>query len=259
MSTSFRSIRPEEHTILAEALGDTPETFISVHILTRSLGRAYVAGDVRCFEAAVVQERDYPNEMMGFGADAAALSRLLGLVEGWRAVEVKEDIAPKLGRILEARTGSEVRYYRDVFHVPTRPVAPFTDERVRLLSPNDLELLETSCEGMRGSGWGSGRALLEEGVMAGAVVEGRLVANAFTSARTAKHADVAVNTLEGWRNRGLATAAASLVAREVQQAGQTPVWSCGEDNLASLAVARKLGFVPVSHKTYVIRTDGGER
>src|SRR2546428_793631 len=84
-----------------------------------------------------------------------------------------------------------------------------------------------------------------EGVAAGAVVDRRLVAIAITSARTARHADVGVATLAPWRRRGLATAAASLVTRAVQAAGQTPVWSCGEDNLASLRVARKLGFVEV--------------
>lgn len=77
--------------------------------------------------------------------------------------------------------------------------------------------------------------MLEEGIVAGAVAEGRLVAIAYTSARSRKHADIAVNTLEEWRGLGLATAAASLVAREVQERRQMPIWSCGEDNYASSA------------------------
>ncbi|MGI8859675.1 MAG: GNAT family N-acetyltransferase, partial [Rubrobacteraceae bacterium] len=51
------------------------------------------------------------------------------------------------------------------------------------------------------------------------------------------------DTLEGWRGRGLATAAASLVVGRVQRSDRVPVWSAGEDNYASLQVARKLGFV----------------
>jgi len=31
-----------------------------------------------------------------------------------------------------------------------------------------------------------------------------------------------------------------------------PVWSTGEDNVASLRVARKLGFEEVGRRTYVI-------
>ena len=41
--------------------------------------------------------------------------------------------------------------------------------------------------------------------------------------------------------------------RVVNYRGHTPVWSCGEDNMASLQVARKLGFEEVSRLTYVIR------
>ena len=78
------------------------------------------------------------------------------------------------------------------------------------------------------------------------------MAIAFTSARSVGHADVAVYTLERWRGRGLAAAAASLVARRLQEASQVPVWSTGEDNRASLRVAQKLGFVPLAWRTYVI-------
>ena len=78
------------------------------------------------------------------------------------------------------------------------------------------------------------------------------LAIAFTSARTARHADIGVATLEPWRGRGFATAAASLVAGAIQADGQTPVWSTGEGNLASLRVAAKIGFVEVGRRTYVI-------
>ena len=69
-------------------------------------------------------------------------------------------------------------------------------------------------------------------------------------ARSERHADIGAATLEAWRGRGLATAAAALVARRVQEAGQTPVWSAGEDNAASLRVAQKIGFTAVSRRTY---------
>ena len=40
---------------MAGALGDTPETVISVHLLARGPCRAYVAGDPARFKGAVVQ------------------------------------------------------------------------------------------------------------------------------------------------------------------------------------------------------------
>ena len=55
-----------------------------------------------------------------------------------------------------------------------------------------------------------------------------------------------------WREKGFATAAASRVAQEIQAKGKVPAWSCGEDNIASLRVAQKLGFTEVGRRTYVI-------
>ena len=146
----------------------------------------------------------------------------------------------------------KVRYYGDIYHVLRDPVARLHHEATRLLTPDDIELVEAAPAEVRGGGWSSTREMLEEGVVAGAVVKGNLVAIAYTSARSARHADVAVNTLERWRGRGFAAAAASLVARRVQEAGQIPVWSTGEANRASLRVAQKLGFVPIARRTYVI-------
>ncbi len=83
--------------------------------------------------------------------------------------------------------------------------------------------------------------------------DGRIVSTAQTAAITNGYADIGVATDEKWRGRGFATAAASIVARRIHETGRTPVWSCGEDNLASLRVAQKLGFEEVSRLTYVFR------
>lgn len=45
MNLQPRKARPEERQALAGALGDTPESVISVHLLARGLAEAYVAGD----------------------------------------------------------------------------------------------------------------------------------------------------------------------------------------------------------------------
>ncbi len=94
-----------------------------------------------------------------------------------------------------------------------------------------------------------------EPMAAGAVVDGRLVGLAHVSAITERHANIGVSTLEPWRGRGFATAAASIVARVVSETGRTPVWSAGEGNTASLRVAAKVGFEEVSRRTYVSLAD----
>ena len=47
---------------LADALGDTPETAIPTHLLRRGLADGYVAGDLSCPEAAIVQSHTLRSE-----------------------------------------------------------------------------------------------------------------------------------------------------------------------------------------------------
>ena len=53
---SYTPLDREGCRILADALGDTPETTISVHRLRDGFCRAYVAGDPARFDAAMVQD-----------------------------------------------------------------------------------------------------------------------------------------------------------------------------------------------------------
>lgn len=237
----------EQREALANRLGDRSETVIAVHALRRSLCRAYASG-----AAAIVQWDELPGEPMGFGDDAAALWDLLQSVDGWFCVEVTPTCAAVLGPLIAAQTGGSVRYYGDIFYTLTAPAAPIHHDSVRLLSVADLPLLDAAPREIQGGGFGGTRALLIEGIAAGAIVDGALVAIAHTSALTPRHADVGVATLEGWRGRGFATAAAALVAERVQTTGRTPVWSTGEDNFASQRVAKKLGFAEVARRMYVI-------
>jgi RimJ/RimL family protein N-acetyltransferase len=176
-------------------------------------------------------------------------------MEGWHCVLVSQECAPLLGACIERATGHDVRYYGGVLYALTTPVPPFWHEAVRRLTPDDAALLEASPETwqeLHGSGWATTQQMLQEGAAAGAVVEGQLAAIAYTCARTPRHAEVAVYTLRSWRRRGPASATASLVCRQIQEEGQTPVWSTGDDHLASQRVARKLGFAEVARRTYVI-------
>jgi RimJ/RimL family protein N-acetyltransferase len=245
-------LSPAERALLAEALGDSPESTISVHFLARGLGHGYVVGRPDSFAAAIVQEIADPREPVGFGSDAGAMWSILRDLPGWECVCVPSEVAPALGRLVEAERGRPVRYYGDVYHRLERPAATFAHEAVRRLGPEDAALLDAAPAELRPRSWGSSERLLEEGIAAAGIVAGAVVAIAFTSARTAAHADIGVTTLEPWRGRGLATAAASLVAAAIQAAGQTPVWSTGEGNLASLRVAEKVGFVELGRRTYVI-------
>ncbi len=238
--------------VLADVLGDTPETLISVHLLRRGSCRAYVAGDPATFEGAIVQATGFPTEPTGFGSDADVLWELLQAVEGWDCINVSTACARPLGQIISREMGVGVRYLDDVCHTLTEAATMFSDEAVRLLTEADLGLLASAAPELRASCWDSLQGLLEEGIVACAVIAGRIVATALTAARTQQYADVGVYTKTAYRRRGFATAAASLVARQVQEARQIPVWGAGGHNVVSLRVAQKLGFVEVSRRVYVI-------
>jgi predicted GNAT family acetyltransferase len=119
------------------------------------------------------------------------------------------------------------------------------------LSPADLPLIHSAPEAIQAELHRLPQRLIE-GIVAAAIVSDTIVAIAQTYAQSPHHADIGVFTLDGWRNRGLATATAAIVAQGVRETGRTPTWSTGEDNYASMKVAEKLGFTEVARRTYVI-------
>ena len=85
-----RHVGPDERGILVGALGDSPETVISVHLLVRGLYEAYVAGDPARFCGLIVQAHQTSGEPTGFGSDARTLWELLKAARGWWCVNVSE-------------------------------------------------------------------------------------------------------------------------------------------------------------------------
>ena len=243
---------PKQHPLLATALRDTPETVHSVHMLHRGLCRAWVTGEPASFKAAILQAVDWPQEPTGFGSNPDLLWELLQQIEGWTCILVDSGCAPALATIIEAELGCRTRFLDDVTHLLAAPARVVRDQAVRRLTMADLELLQSAPLELRAGLWSSPRDLLAEGIVACAVISGEIVATALTAACTDRYADIGVYTRKEVRGRGYATAAASLVVREVQAGERTPIWSAGAHNTASLRVAQKLGFQEVSRRTYVI-------
>lgn len=250
---AFRQLHTNtEHDTLARALGDKPETVIWNHVLKLGLCNAFVAGDLPDFSAAVVQAVNAMSEPRGFGTDVGAMWELLHLVKDWTCILVDHAVAPTLGRIIHEQTGGNIRYLTDInYQMPGKPPS-FHNTSVRRLTLADLELLDAAPAELQGSFWGSNRDLLEHSFAAGAITDGRLVATACCSSLSHRYADIGINTLPDSRNRGFATAAASLVARAIYEAGRTPVWSTGEHNIVSQHIAAKLGFVEVLREIYIL-------
>jgi hypothetical protein len=78
-----------------------------------------------------------------------------------------------------------------------------------------------------------------------AYVDGAPVSFAYASWRSARWFDVAVETLPGARQLGLATLVTAAMIRAERAAGREPVWGADEGNHGSLRLAARLGFVVV--------------
>lgn len=180
---------------------------------------------------------------------------LLRPLNDWRSQRMSPNvdagIAAPLADLAGKHLGVEVELYADIYHTLTIPVAHVSVPGVRQLGLDDVPLLTAYRGDAKGTGFATFEDLLSDGFAAGAIVEGRLVGLAHTNAVTAQYADIGVATWEEYRRRGFASAAASMVARRLQERGLVPVWSAGEDNEASLALAAKLGFREVSRRVYL--------
>lgn len=235
-------------TRLARAIPDLPETVLVTSQLRQGRARAWVVGTAGDFETAVVEDTNQPGELFLISVAAQAVLAVLPHLPAWECLSLSPALAPVVGAHLAAQ-GTPVRYWEHRVHTLNQPVASIRQPEVRLLTPADLSLLAAAPEALQGP---QPRPTLLRMTAAGAVVDGRLVAVAQNFARSACYGEIGVHTLPGYRQVGYATAAAALVARQVQAVGLTPVWSCGRDNPASLRVAHKLGFAAVSHRTYLI-------
>lgn len=68
---------------------------------------------------------------------------------------------------------------------------------------------------------------------------------AFSAAVSDDEIDIGVETLESYRGKGLAAAAANEMIRYALAVGKKPVWACHAGNVGSQKVAEKLGFEKV--------------
>jgi RimJ/RimL family protein N-acetyltransferase len=93
--------------------------------------------------------------------------------------------------------------------------------------------------------WGAddARVGLAHGVIwTGMIVDGVAVSLCYSCRLTDRAAEAGLETMEEYRGRGYAPAVVADWARAVRESGRIPFYSTSWDNLASQAVARKLGL-----------------
>lgn len=91
--------------------------------------------------------------------------------------------------------------------------------------------------------WPDAATFLAHGGGRVAELDGEPGAIAFCSFRTGADVELGIETRADLRRRGLAHVVCAAMIGDVLAAGLTPVWSCREDNVASVRLAESLGFV----------------
>ena len=248
----MKPLDAQQCKLLATLLPETPQTVISLAHLQWGTARAYAVGlTENGFETAVVEDPGCPGEPMVFGHNPQQIAELMPRIPSWFCINVSPELAGELSPLLATRMKCTVRQLGDVYHTLTQPPPArcLSHPNVRLLTPADLPLLQAAPLELRGP---DPARLVQQTAVAGAIINNELAAVAQNYALTKRYGDIGVFTLPNWRGQGLATVAAAQVARWLQGNGRIPVWSCGEQNQASLRVANKLGFVENGRRVYII-------
>lgn len=248
-------LTPEECSVLVDVIGDTPTTLNVIDCLKQEMCRAYVYGPLPHITAYLVIDTLY-DDAFCFATDVNAMWHLLDSQQGLEGliINVDPEYAEILGQRISAKTGGSVSYFVEIHQALLTPVRSYPNAVIRLLTSADEALLAKSPEEIQGNAYQTPQKILSTGPVAAAIVNDDIVSIARTYAQTDLHGGISISTLEGWRGKGYATSAASLVAEQLQAMGKVPVWYCGEENGPSLRTAEKLGFVEVSRRIDIVYT-----
>ena len=80
--------------------------------------------------------------------------------------------------------------------------------------------------------------------------DNKLASTAYSSCIHDNYLELGIETVEEYRGKGLAQYACSVLIDYCLQNDFEPVWSCRFENTASYKLAQKLGFEPISKRSY---------
>jgi RimJ/RimL family protein N-acetyltransferase len=122
---------------------------------------------------------------------------------------------------------------------PSFPIVP--DGMVRLLGEGEV----SSLTGLSDELQEELLAAAKQTQIAATLVNNQPVSFCYAGAITETLWDISIDTIEGFRNRGLAALCVAFMIDYFNQQDKKPVWGALISNAASMKLAAKLGFVPV--------------
>lgn len=223
---------------------------IGPHVIATGLGRSWV--DRWPAPRALVVETG-GNYVMTGDPGALAAAELQPHIKGF--VHGPNGFAPLLRAAFPA-----LQVWQRVIFAPlaAKAALPAITPGMRRLAAADTAELENlgSESAWISKSWGGAHGLAHSGYAWGAFVDGELAAVACTFFLGRSYEDVGVVTVPKFRCRGLSTACAAGLCRDIRARGRQPIWTTSPDNIASLRVAEKLGLlIDRQDDTYVIGID----
>ena len=224
------------HAQLKRALSDSLRSFYARALIED--GRTQIVGDS---ESALILSKaiglafihghryvDSTNEALNEGIDVLATAPLKGLPPEWEW---------RRGVFMALEDHAALHAWQQKARANVVPL----DESKLALAPAPL------------------RPLLEEALLRGqatcALVDDRPVSFASAYLRTHTHFDISVDTLEPYRNRGLARMTAALLIGAAPLQGLSPHWGALDTNPASWRTGQSLGFRPAGHLWLACKRD----
>lgn len=104
--------------------------------------------------------------------------------------------------------------------------------------------------------WNNIDEALEESIVYGVIESGKILSFSLTLAVTNKFMELGVWTKKSHRKKGFSFACSNTLIERIFSESKIPVWGAERGNVASMSLARKLGFKKVIEYYWVTRLEG---
>ena len=210
---------------------ERPGPLLHAHVASTGVGRC--AADRRPDPRTVLVE--LPGGNVALRGAPAPVPDLRGLVEA----------PPEWLPALRAIDPGVATWPRLVSVLPRSADVPAPADLVRRLTAADAAVLARLHPSVAwiSETWDGPAGLAASGHAWAAFADGRPTAVACSFYVGSRYEDVGVVTDPDHRGRGLSTACAAALVADIRRRGRQPSWTTSPDNLASRAVAARLGFV----------------
>ena len=247
----MRKFNKREKDKLLRLLPDKVEYLNPIWLL--SSGRCTVYGNLnkKGVEFACISSGKRPDAWI-YGSPTSE-----ELTEWLRQYEQKVDfigsssLKDLLRRNVDYKKADYIDYH--VFESESTELKPGNEAEVGLLGMNELESFKILDEEGKSffDLWQSIEEALDETIVYGVIKLGKIISFALLLPVTEKYMEIGVWTKKSRRRQGLSYACSIAIIERILMEGKTPVWGAERGNIASIALAEKLGFNKVCEYYWV--------